>query len=269
MSAKDRKKPIGVFDSGIGGLTVLKQIMRLLPNENTIYLGDTARVPYGTKSQETVKKYSFQNIHFLLEKGVKLLVIACNTATAYSLDTARETFKIPIIGVIEPGAMAAVRESSIKRVGVIGTRGTIESSVYRKAIMSLNPEFSVFEKPCPLFVSLAEEGLIHDNITFMIADKYLASFKSKRIDTLVLGCTHYPLLKNIIQKSMGKSVNLIDSSIETAKVVKDILKKNTLENKVATKPYHRFFVTDTSSHFLKTAKLFLGKEIEHFVQVDL
>ena len=265
----NRKKPIGVFDSGIGGLTVLKQIMRLLPDENTIYLGDTARVPYGTKSQETVKKYTFQNIHFLLEKGIKLLVIACNTATAYSLEIVKRTFKIPIIGVVEPGAIAAVRESRIKRVGVIGTRGTIESSVYRKAILSINSEFNVFEKPCPLFVSLAEEGLIKNNISFLIADKYLSSFKSKGIDTLVLGCTHYPLLKNIIQKSIGKDVKLIDSSIETAMVVKDILKDNSLENKNSIKSFHRFFITDTSSHFLKTAKLFLGKEIEHFVQVDL
>jgi len=269
MHSNYTKKPIGVFDSGIGGLTVLKQIMRLLPKENSIYLGDTARVPYGTKSQETVIRYTFQNIHFLLDRGIKLLVVACNTATAHSLEIAKKTFSIPIIGVIEPGVQAAIRVSKNKRVGVIGTLGTIESSVYSKAILSLDPEFKVFAKACPLFVSLAEEGLTKGRIPRIIADRYLSFLKRKRIDTLILGCTHYPLLKDTIQKSIGKSVELIDSSVETAKAVKRILKEKSLESKDSSNPYNHFFITDNSSHFLRAARLFLGREIEHFVQVDL
>ena len=269
MNSRYNEKPIGVFDSGIGGLTVLKQVMKLLPNENSIYLGDTARVPYGTKSQETVRRYTFQNINFLLEKGIKMLVIACNTATAHSLEIVKKTFPIPVIGVIEPGARAAVRASKGKRVGVIGTLGTIESSVYNRAILSLDPKIKIFSKPCPLFVSLAEEGLIRGRIAGNIADRYLMPLKQKKIDTLVLGCTHYPLLKGTIQKSIGKTVKLIDSSIETAKAVKEILKEKSLENKNTKGSYHRFFISDASSHFLKTAKFFLGKGIDGFVQVDL
>ncbi|OGW44298.1 MAG: glutamate racemase, partial [Nitrospirae bacterium RBG_16_43_11] len=202
----NNKGPIGVFDSGIGGLTVLKEIITVLPNEDTLYLGDTARLPYGTKSEETVVKYSIENTRFLLKYNIKLLVVACNTASAVSLSELRKQFSIPIIGVVEAGARAASRATKNGKVGIIGTETTVSSGAYTKAIREINADIETFGQSCPLFVPLVEEGWIDDDVTLAVAERYLGGFKNKGIDTLVLGCTHYPLLKGIIQKVMGNDV---------------------------------------------------------------
>ena len=219
----NNRGPIGVFDSGIGGLTVLKEIIRTLPEEATLYLGDTARLPYGTKSEETVVKYAIENTRFLLKYNIKLLVVACNTASAVSLSELRKQFSIPIIGVIEAGARAASRATKNGKVGIIGTETTISSGAYTKAIREINADIDTFGQACPLFVPLVEEGWINDDVTHAVAERYLGILKDKGIDTLVLGCTHYPLLKGIIQKVMGNGVRLIDSAEETANEVKEVL----------------------------------------------
>lgn len=217
------KRPIGVFDSGIGGLTVLKEIIKLLPEEDTIYLGDTAHLPYGTKSEETVIRYSLDNTRFLLQHDIKLLVVACNTASAVSLPALRKEFSLPIIGVIDAGARAAVKATKNRRVGIIGTETTIRSSAYTKAMKAIDPDIETIGRPCPLFVPLVEEGWTDDAIAVMVAERYLHPLQEEGIDTLVLGCTHYPLLKNAIHKVMGDGVRLIDSAEETALEVKQIL----------------------------------------------
>jgi glutamate racemase len=251
------QKAIGIFDSGIGGLTVLKEIIAKLPEENTIYLGDTARVPYGIRSPETVTRYSFENTRFLLSQEIKMLVVACNTASAVSLDAVKKEFPLPIIGVLEPGARAAVAVTKTRKVGVIGTEATINSGAYEKAIKKLGADIEVFSLPCPLFVPLVEEGWIENDVAELVALKYLAGFKDKRIDTLVLGCTHYPLLKGVITKAMGSGITLIDSATETAREVADILGKLKWKKEGQGKVVRKYFVTDTPSRFVKIGKLFL------------
>ena len=189
------QKAIGIFDSGIGGLTVLGAIVAKLPEENIIYLGDTARVPYGIRSPETVTRYSFENTDFLLAQEIKMLVIACNTASAISLEAVKEEFPLPVIGVLDPGARAAAAATKTRKVGVIGTEATIGSGAYEKAIMQIAPDIKVHSMPCPLFVPLAEEGWTDNDVAHLVAEKYLAPLRGRGIDTLVLGCTHYPLLK--------------------------------------------------------------------------
>ncbi|MBL7994998.1 glutamate racemase, partial [bacterium] len=220
-------QPIGIFDSGIGGLTVVKEVMRQLPNERIVYLGDTARVPYGTKSDRTIKAFTLQSCLFLLEHDVKMIVIACNTASAVALDFISNMFKIPVIGVIVPGSSAAVGRSVKKRIGIIGTQTTVNSEAYPKTIKNMNTEAEVFSHACSLFVPLAEEGWLDHDVTMQISGEYLRRFEGTEIDTLVLGCTHYPLLSATIQKSidriMGAPVSLIDSGVETAKIAKKIL----------------------------------------------
>jgi len=251
------KKAIGIFDSGIGGLTVLKEIIAKLPEENTIYLGDTARVPYGIRSPETVTRYSFENTRFLLSQEIKMLVVACNTASAVSLDAVKKEFPLPIIGVLEPGARAAVAVTKTRKVGVIGTEATINSGAYEKAIKKLGADIEVFSLPCPLFVPLVEEGWIENDVAELVALKYLAGLKDKRIDTLVLGCTHYPLLKVVITKAMGSGITLIDSATETAREVADILGKLKWKKEGQGTVVRKYFVTDTPSRFVKIGKLFL------------
>lgn len=199
----DRNAPIGVFDSGVGGLTVAREIMRQMPMERLVYFGDTARVPYGTKSQDTVIRYSRQIIRFLRTKEVKAIVIACNTATACALETVEKDLDIPIIGVIHAGAKAAVEATKNGKIGIIGTEATIRSGVYTELMKQMNPDIEVTGKPCPLFVPLVEEGLLHDSVTDEIAGRYLAALKEKYIDTLVMGCTHYPLLRSTLGRLMG------------------------------------------------------------------
>ncbi len=265
LNGNDR--PIGVFDSGIGGLTVLKEIMEKLPQENTIYLGDTARVPYGIRSPETVIKYSFENTKFLFSRGIKILVIACNTASSISLDAIKNSISMPVIGVIEPGAKAAVKATRNKRVGIIGTDATITSNAYTNVIKTLDERIEVFGLPCPLFVPLVEEGWTNGNIATLIARKYLNIMKKKDIDTLVLGCTHYPLLKTVISKVMGRGIRLIDSAVEISHEIKTTLETMSIIRQQVERPVREFYVTDLPEKFLKIGERFLGKKIEHIEKV--
>lgn len=255
------RKAIGIFDSGIGGLTVLKEIISVLPGEHIIYLGDTARVPYGIRTAETVTRYSFENTRFLLEQEVKLLVIACNTASAVSLDAVKREFPLPVIGVLEPGARAAAACTRNRRVGVIGTEATIRSGAYEKAIRALDPSITVESLACPLFVPLVEEGWTDNDVAELVARRYLAPLGERGIDTLVLGCTHYPLLKDVITRVMGGSITLIDSARETAKEVVSVLDKLNWHTPAAAAPSRKFFVTDGPERFEKVGKRFLRSDV--------
>lgn len=282
----DNKNAIGVFDSGIGGLTVLREITALLPGENTIYLGDTARVPYGSKSKETIERYSFEIARFLQKLGVKMLVAACNTASAYAVPRLAAELDIPVLGVIEPGARAAVAATKTRRVGVIGTEGTIKSNSYVNAIKRLcenggafdivehgkksfdryfevkpGSDVVIFTKACPLFVPLVEEGWTDDAVTRIVAERYLTGLKDEDIDTLVLGCTHYPLLKKTIASVMGEAVSLIDSAASTALEVKRLLNEKGLLNESGNDTTHRFFVTDSPERFMQVGRRFFGEKL--------
>lgn len=217
--------PIGVFDSGVGGLTVVREIIRQLPSENIVYFGDTARVPYGTKSRDTIINYSEQIVHFLKTKQVKAIVVACNTATSYALDVLKEKLDIPIIGVVRPGAVTAVNATKNKRIGIIATEGTIGSGIYPKVIHEYDPEIQVVQKACPLFVSLVEEGWTDDPVTDEVARRYLKSLQTSDVDTLVLGCTHYPLLRKTIGRLVGDGVTLVNPAYETACSLRELLKE--------------------------------------------
>lgn len=261
--------PIGIFDSGIGGLTVAKKIFELLPNENVIYFGDTARYPYGPRSKRIVRSFSFQNTNFLLRRGVKLIVVACNTASAVALGILRKRYDVPMIGVVEPGARAAVDATRNGRIGVIGTVGTIHSGAYQKAIQKLGPRLNVYSIPCPLFVSLAEEGYINKEAARLIAGEYLDPLLKRKVDTLVLGCTHYPLLKGIISKVMGKETELIDSAEETAREVKRFLTDSTLLRNTKRKAFRRFYVSDVPDSFVHVGERFLRARIKEVKRIDI
>ena len=262
-------KAIGIFDSGVGGLTVLKEIVRALPQEDTIYLGDTARVPYGTKSPETVTRYSRQITSFLVGRDIKLLVVACNTASAFSLDALKEQFPIPIVGVIEPGSRRAASVTKSGKIGVIGTEGTIRSSAYAKAIKRMNPEIEVITRACPLFVPLAEEGWVDNEVARLTARTYLGGLREEGVDTLVLGCTHYPLLKGIISEVMGDGVTLVDSAEETARTVAEILRNSGSIRPAAENGNHHYFVTDVPAGFIRVGNRFLGGRLGDVYQVSL
>lgn len=224
MEVKDRSDlPIGIFDSGVGGLTVAREMMRQLPKEKIIYFGDTARVPYGSKSKETVTRYSRQIVRLLMKKQVKAIVVACNTASAYALEQLEKETKVPMIGVVKPGAVTASRATRNKRIGVIATEGTINSGIYTEYIKALDPKTTVQGKACPLFVPLVEEGLLEDPVTDEIASRYLSSMIDSGIDTLILGCTHYPLIRSTIGKIMGDQVTLVNPAYETALELKEML----------------------------------------------
>jgi glutamate racemase len=271
---RDIEKPIGLFDSGIGGLSVLQQFIRFLPNEKYIYLGDTARVPYGNKSHETVIEYSKQCTKFLLEKGVKLIVVACNTASSISLKAVREISDVPVIGMIAPAAGAALRATQNNKIGVIGTRATIESKAYLLKINSMRGknEVEVFSKACPLFAPMVEEGLLKHKATKIIAEEYLGEFQAHEIDTLVLGCTHYPLLKQLIAEILP-DVNLIDSGEHSAVIAIRLLAEKGLlqdeKNTYIDLPKVDFYVTDVPSTFYDVAKIFLGFSVSKPVKVNL
>jgi glutamate racemase len=260
---------IGIFDSGVGGLTVLRELTRTLPQEDTIYFGDTARVPYGSKSPDTVIRYSQEIAAFLIKRDIKLLVVACNTASAVALTTLRRTLPVPVVGVIEPGAKRAVEVTHSGVIGVIGTSGTIRSSAYSRAIKRLNPSISVLAKPCPLFVPLAEEGWIDNPVTLMTAQLYLEELREARVDTLVLGCTHYPLLKKIIAEVMGPDVKLVDSAEETARTVAAILNEKDLLRPPAELGNHHYYVTDVPAGFIRVGNRFLGGKLGDVYQVTL
>lgn len=263
------EQAIGIFDSGVGGLTVLKQVRKLLPHEEIIYLGDTARVPYGTKSPETVLNYSIRNTHFLMKKGIKALVVACNTASAFALD--RLDLSIPSIGVIAPGALKATKSSKNNRVGVIGTEGTIQSESYLKAIQKINPQIKVFSKACPLLVALAEEGRVSGPIVDLVLKEYLTFFleKSHQIDSLILGCTHYPLFKKAMSSFLGKKIQLIDSAIETALSLKEILSEKKLLNPLQNPGELTLYSTDAPARMERIGGWFLGGPMCQVVQADI
>jgi len=258
---------VGIFDSGIGGLTVVRAIIEVLPRENIIYLGDTARVPYGTRSSDTVKKYSFENTEFLISRDIKVLVVACNTSSAVSLEILRQRFPVPIIGVVEPGARAAVRATKKKRIGVIGTETTIKSNSYVKAIHSIDSSIEVIGRACPLFVPLVEEGWHDGEVVRLVAEEYLSDFRDSGVDVLVLGCTHYPVLKQVIQEVIP--VTLIDSAVETARELKDILMQHNILNISDSIPRREFFVTDYPERFKKMGERFLGEAIENITKITI
>lgn len=261
-------KPIGIFDSGIGGLTVVKEVIKLLPREDIVYFGDTARVPYGIKSKETIIKFSLEDTLFLLRQDVKMIVVACNSSSSLALPLIRKHFKIPIIGVIMPGAKEAVYATKSKKIGVIGTRATINSGAYEQEIKRLDSGIKVYSQACPMFVPLVEEGWGDDPVTKKIVEKYLAPMKQKGVDTLILGCTHYPLLKNSIKKFMGPRVILIDSAREVALEVKQVLVQEGILNKKISKPSYQYFVSDEVAIFKNVAGRFLGRELKKVQKVD-
>lgn len=257
--------PIGVFDSGVGGLTVAREIMRQIPNERIVYFGDTARVPYGSKSQDTIIRYSRQIIRFLKTKGVKAIVVACNTASAFALETIRPELDIPIIGVVKPGAKVAALTTKNGKIGVIGTEGTVKSEIYTETIHRDNKEAEVMGKACPLFVPLVEEGWIKDPVTVTVAKRYLKPFKESDIDTLILGCTHYPLLRSTVRQIMGESVNLVNPAYETAVELKRLLEEQGIENDgnyAEGEEKYQFYVSDAAEKFMQFANSILPYDIE-------
>lgn len=262
------RKAIGIFDSGVGGLTVVREIIRQLPLEDIVYFGDTARVPYGIKSKETVIKFSIDNILFLLNQDVKLICVACNTVSSFALPVIKNHFKVPIVGVITPGVREAVYATQNKRIGVIGTRGTIKSRSYENEIKQLDPKVKVTAVSCPLFVPFAEEGWLTGNVVLDVARTYLKPLKAARVDTVILGCTHYPLLKPVIKEVLGKNVTLIDSAKQVAIEVKNILAADNLLNSDQ-RGRHQFYVSDNPEWFSGLAKRFLGEEIRSAEKVDV
>ncbi len=292
MQSISNELPIGIFDSGVGGLTVMEEVIKQLPEENILYLGDTARVPYGIRSAETVTRYSLEMTDFLVGKGIKLLVVACNTASALALTAIKERFDIPVIGVIEPGAKRAMEATRSKRIAIIGTEGTIKSNSYVHAINVLYgnkpivikehglirfdryfkvtlDDLTIFTKACPLFVPLAEEGWSSNDVAVLTARHYLEGFKKESIDTLVLGCTHYPLLKGVISGVMGDGIALIDSAQETVKEINKTLGQYGIKNTSPSEPLRRFYVTDAPERFIKVGERFLGRKILHIEKINI
>lgn len=260
-------RPIGVFDSGVGGLTVFREIARVLPNESLLYLGDSARLPYGNKSRETIIRYAREAARYLLGRDIKMMVVACNTATAAALPTLEKELHIPVIGVVEPGAHAAVSATK-GHVGVIATEGTVRSQAYMRAIHARNSDVQVVQAACPLFVPLAEEGWANTRVAREVAEIYLAPLLDEAIDTLVLGCTHYPILRNTIEQVVGEAVTIVDSAETTAAAVKAELERRELTADGASPDYH-FLVTDAEERFRKIAGEFLEQPVETLELVDL
>lgn len=269
MQFFNKYSPIGVFDSGIGGLTVVKKLLSTLPNENIIYFGDTARVPYGSKSNATVIEYAIQDAKFLYKKNVKLIITACNTASSVALEKLRKEFDIPIIGMIQPGAKYALSKTQNGKIGVIGTQSTINNGAYSKELKELDQGLEVFEKACPLFVPLAEEGWIEHRATQLIAEEYLGELKDKSIDTLILGCTHYPILSKLIQQVMGKDVTLIDSGTAAYFEVEDYLNGRGLRNDSNNTGNQQYYVSDLPEKFKIMAERFLGTNIKNLEKIEL
>lgn len=282
----DRNLPIGIFDSGVGGLTVYRALHERLPSERYVYLGDTARVPYGTKSLSTVERYAIENARFLEARGIKLLVVACNTASALALPAIRRSVAVPVVGMIEPGARAVVEVAGAKgRVGVIATESTVKSGAYIKAIKQLAPTVEVFERACPLFVSLAEEGWAATDVARTVAEEYLREMREQGIVALVLGCTHYPILRDVIQQTIGESVRLIDSGAAAAQVVESVIAKEDLRRtatqelrdlseagartRVLCDDLDHFYVTDAAERFAHVAERFLGSAPRRLEAVEV
>jgi glutamate racemase len=261
-------QPIGIFDSGIGGLTVLKEIRRELPQEDIVYFGDTAHLPYGTKSKETITKFSIDNVKFLQDFDTKIVVVACNTASSLSLDALQENFSMPIIGVIEPGAKQALAKTKNGRIGVIGTKATIGSGAYEACLKRLDPSVKVYSGACPLFVPFVEEGWLDGEVVTKVAHIYLDQLKSFGIDTLILGCTHYPLLAGVIHKMIGENVTLVNSAQETAKEARALLERICLRSgKTGDYQETRFYVSDEPEQFRALGERFLGRSIQSVAKV--
>ena len=269
MNFMEKEKPIGVFDSGIGGLTVVKRLASVLPEENIVYFGDTARVPYGSKSNSTVIEYALQDARFLMSKNVKAIVVACNTVSSVALNELKKNFDVPIIGMIEPGSNTAINSTKNGRIGIIGTRATINNKAYSAEIKKTNPYLHVYEKACPLFVPLAEEGWVDHEATRLIAHEYLDELRREGIDTLVLGCTHYPILADVIQEAAGKDVQLIDSGVASAELVKQELDRFNLHTNRFAVGNQEFYVSDIPAKFKEIAELFLSKPVKHVTKIDL
>ncbi len=267
--SKNPDAPIGIFDSGVGGLTVFRALEKRLPNESLIYLGDTARIPYGTRSSETIARYALEDASFIQSKNVKAIVIACNTASSVAANLLRKACSVPVMGVIRPGSQRAVAETRNGRVGVIGTEATVASGAYEKAMLALRDGLEVLSRPCPLFVPLAEEGWSEHPVTVQVAAEYLSIFRQSQVDTLVLGCTHYPLLRKVIQQAMGDEVRLIDSGEAVADVVAEMLEAEGLTRKSQEPRSEQFFVTDSATRFRRVAELFLGRPIESLETIEL
>lgn len=286
----DRNAPIGVFDSGVGGLTVMREIMRQMPDERLVYFGDTARVPYGNKSKETVIRYSKQIIRFLQTKEVKAIVIACNTASACALEAVEQSLDIPIIGVISAGSRAAVKSTRNGKIGIIGTEATIRSGVYSEEMKRLREGIEVTGKSCPLFVPLVEEGLLHDSVTDEIASRYLACLKGKYIDTLVMGCTHYPLLRSTFKRLMGDDVTLVNPAYETAVELRELLESSGMTctgtgamadgevlgaveagmgGSAKIREQYQFYVSDLAEKFTSFATSILPKEVKETKKINI
>ncbi len=268
MTQIDNNAPIGVFDSGIGGLTVVKHLRNLLPHEDIVYFGDTARLPYGLKSEEVVKRFAFEDSHFLLEHNVKIIVVACNTAASTAIHLLKEHLDTPVMGVIQPGAEACVKKTRNKKVGVIGTAATIRSEKYSQMIHELDKNIKVIDQACPLFVPLVEEGFFEDEATDLIAKRYLDKVIENNVDTLILGCTHYPVIKNSIQRIVGEDVVMVDSGEETAKFVKNYLKLNNLFSSKTVKSKLKIYVSDLSHKFQEIAERFLQNSLSHIETID-
>ena len=267
-----KEAPIGVFDSGVGGLTVAREIMRQIPQERIVYFGDTARVPYGSKSTDTLIRYTRQIIRFLKTRGVKAIVVACNTASAVALEAVRDELDIPIIGVVRPGAKVAVQATRNKKIGIIGTETTVNSRMYVKLIRQLEPEAEVTGKACPLFVPLVEEGWLKDPITREVAERYLSELKKSDIDTLILGCTHYPLLRHMVGEIMGEGVTLVNPAYETALELRALLQRENIandgENQSFENPYE-FFVSDAAEKFKNFANSILPCDVTSIKQINI
>ena len=253
-------RPIGIFDSGVGGLTVVDKIRRLLPGEKIIYFGDTARVPYGNKSKETVTRFSKEIAAFLRGFKVKMIVVACNTASSLSVGALERAFAVPVIGVIKPGAEEAARQTRKRRIGVLGTEATVLSNAYKKELKAINKKIRVIQKSCPLLVPLVESKCLKGDVARRIVNAYLKPVLNGKIDTLILGCTHYPLLRGIIQKSAGKKVTIVDSSLAVARHIKAFLEKTNMSARPR-RGNAEFFVSDNAGNFSKLAKIFLKQNI--------
>ena len=269
MSDSFNNSPIGVFDSGVGGLTVAREILRQYSNESIVYFGDTARVPYGSKSKDTIIRYSKQIINFLKTKNVKAIVVACNTASAYALDSVERELDIPIIGVVKPGAKVAAKTTKNGRVGIIGTEGTINSGLYTKIIHGIDDNITVYGKACPLFAPLVEEGMIRDNITDEVAKRYLEEIKKENVDSLILGCTHYPLLRDTLGKIMGEKVNLVNPAYETAVSLGLLMDELGIQASSDNEAVYEFYVSDAAEKFKKFANSILPLDIEKIQQIDI
>lgn|SRR5512143_2395128 len=261
--------PIGVFDSGVGGLTVLRAIVRRLPNESLIYLGDTARIPYGVRSAATIERYALECARFVQSKGVKAIVIACNTASALAADYLRSRCSVPVVGVIRPGSRRAIEQTRTGHIGVIATEATIASGAYERAMLAIRSGLEVTSRACPLFVPLAEEGWLNHPVTYQVAEEYLAELRQSRVDTVVLGCTHYPILRPVIERTLGDQISYVDSGEAVAERLAQMLEEQGLVCDRGEPRTEQFYVTDSAARFRRVAQLFLGRSLETVETVEL